>query len=170
MIGLAFALAATAPRLPSSPDLGMAEGRCREEEHGPSFMVTVNGLKDRKGRLKLELYPADDEDFLADDNVLIAAGKVFRRVEMAIPASGPVHMCIRAPGPGLYALSLLHDRNGDRKFALSVDGIGFAGNPRLGMRKPPAQSASAHALTGPTPVAITLNYRRGLFSFGPLEQ
>jgi uncharacterized protein (DUF2141 family) len=170
MMPLLMLLAATGPSLPSSPDLGKAEGQCRADEHGPSFLVTANGLKDRKGRLKLELYPANDADFLADDNVLIAAGKVFRRVEAPVPASGPVILCIRAPGPGLYALSLLHDRDANRKFALSIDGIGFAGNPRLGLRKPPASAASARALTGPTPIAITLNYRRGLLSFGPLER
>ncbi|MFD1103848.1 DUF2141 domain-containing protein [Sphingobium olei] len=161
---------AAATSLPSSPDLGKAEGQCRADEHGPSFLVTVNGIKDRKGRLKLELYPANDDDFLADDNILVAAGKAFRRVEIPVPASGPIQLCIRAPGPGIYALSLLHDRDGNRKFALSVDGIGFAGNPKLGMRKPSANAASARALTGPTPIAITLNYRRSLFSFGPLER
>jgi uncharacterized protein (DUF2141 family) len=170
MTPIAIFLAAATPSLPSSPDLGKAEGQCRAEEHGPSFLVTANGLKDRKGRLKLELYPANDTDFLADDNILVAAGKPFRRVETAISPSGPVQLCIRAPGPGLYALSLLHDRDGDRKFALSVDGIGFAGNPKLGLRKPTARAASARALSGPTPIAITLNYRRGLFSFGPLER
>lgn len=162
--------AAALPALASSPDLGKAAGQCRADEHGPSFLVTVNGLKDRKGRLKLELYPANKDDFLADDNVLIAAGKTFRRVETAIPASGPVQLCIRTPAPGIYSLSLLHDRDGNRKFGLSVDGIGFAGNPKLGMSKPSASAASARALTGPTPVAITLNYRRGLLSFGPLER
>jgi uncharacterized protein (DUF2141 family) len=162
--------ATAASSLASSPDLGKAEGQCRAEEHGPSFLVTINGLKDRKGRLKLELYPANDSDFLADDNILVAAGKTFRRVETGIPASGPVQLCIRAPGPGVYALSLLHDRDSNRKFSLSIDGIGFAGNPKLGMSKPPASAASARALTGPTPISITLNYRRGLLSFGPLER
>jgi len=161
---------AAAATLPSSPDLGKAEGQCHPDEHGSSFLVTVNGIKDRRGRLKLELYPANDTDFLADDNILIAAGKTFRRVETPVPASGPIQLCIRAPGPGIYALSLLHDRDANRKFALSVDGIGFAGNPKLGMAKPSASAASVRALTGPTPVSIMLNYRRGLFSFGPLER
>lgn len=161
---------AAAMSLPSSADLGKAEGQCRADEHGPSFLVTVNGIKDRKGRLKLELYPANDDDFLADDNILVAAGKAFRRVETTVPAAGPIRLCIRAPGPGLYALSLLHDRDANRKFALSIDGIGFASNPKLGMRKPSASAASSRVFAGPTPIAITLNYRRSLFSFGPLER
>ena len=156
--------------LASSPDLGKAEGRCRPDEAGSAFVVDVSGLKDRRGLLKLELYPANDADFLQDDNILISAGKTFHRVEIPVPASGPVQMCIRAPGPGNYALSLLHDRDANRKFGLSVDGIGFAGNPKLGMSKPDAEKASARVGPGPTRITITLNYRRGLFSFAPLEK
>ncbi|HKT75110.1 MAG TPA: DUF2141 domain-containing protein [Sphingobium sp.] len=156
--------------MPSTPDLGKAEAQCRPNEHGSAFLVEVAGLKDRKGRLKLELYPANDTDFLADDNVLLSAGKAFRRVEVAVPASGPVQLCIRAPGPGTYALSLLHDRDANRHFTLSMDGVGFASNPRLGLSKPRAAAASASVGSGPTRITIVVNYRRGLFSFGPLKE
>jgi uncharacterized protein (DUF2141 family) len=158
-----------AAAISSSPDLGKAEGQCRPGEHGPAFLVEVKGLKDRRGRLKLELYPPNDSDFLADDNVLLSAGKTFRRAEMPVPSIGPVSLCIRAPVPGIYALSLLHDRNSDRKFAVSTDGIGFAGNPKLGFSKPKAAVASASVGTGQARISITLNYRKGLLSFGPLE-
>lgn len=163
-----FVLAAVA--IPSTPDLGKAEGQCRADERGPAYLVDVAGLKDRKGRLKLELYPANDTDFLADDNILVAAGKPFRRVEAPVPQSGPVQLCIRAPGAGIYALSLLHDRDANRRFSLSIDGIGFAGNPKLGWSKPHAAAASVPVGSGPTRITITVNYRRGLFSFGPLEK
>ncbi|KXU31749.1 hypothetical protein A0J57_17365 [Sphingobium sp. 22B] len=159
-----------AAAIPSTPDLGKAEGQCRVDEKGPAFLVDVNGLKDRKGRLKLELYPADDADFLADDNLLVAAGKPFRRVEVAVPATGPVQLCIRAPGPGTYALSLLHDRDANRRFSLSVDGIGFPGNPKLGWSRPSAAAARAVVGSGPAHIGIIVNYRRGLLSFGPVEK
>lgn len=162
----AFALAQAA--LPSTPDLGKAAGRCRTPEDGPSFLVSIEGLKDRRGLLKLEVYPDDDDDFLADDNKLIAAGKVFRRVEAPVPAGGPVQLCIRVPHAGRYAVSVLHDRDSNHKFGLSSDGIGFAGNPKLGWSKPPADAASANARNGPTPIAIVMNYRHGLLSFGPI--
>ncbi len=165
-----YALLLLGSHVPSSPNLGKAEGQCRAGENGPSFLVEVVGLKDRSGNLKLELYPANDDDFLEDDNILINAGKVFRRVEVAVPRTGPVALCIRTPGPGLYALSLLHDRDANRKFGLSIDGIGFAGNPKLGFSKPRAAAASAWAGTGPTRITIVPNYRHGLFSFGPLKQ
>jgi uncharacterized protein (DUF2141 family) len=146
----------------SSPDLGMEAGHCRVPENGPALLVEVTGLKDRAGQLKLELYPADDADFLADDNVLVAAGKPFARVEVATPPDGPVLLCIRAPRAGRYALSLLHDRNSDRKFQLSTDGIGFSNNPRLGWSKPDADRVAVNVGDAPRRIAIVLNYRHGL--------
>lgn len=157
-----ISLLLAAATLASTPDLGVAVGRCRSPETGPSFLVEVIGLRDRAGRLKLELYPADDQDFLADDNVLVAADKPFARVEAAIPAEGPVQLCIRAPRAGRYALSLLHDRNSDRKFQLSSDGIGFSDNPHLGWGKPAAARASADVGDAPKHISIVLNYRHGL--------
>ena len=155
--------------IPSTPDLGKAEAACRPNEAGPAVLVLVTGLKDRDGRLKAELYPATDDDFLADDNVLIMAGKVFRRVEMPLSVSGPVQVCLRIPGPGAYALTVLHDRDSNRKFGLSTDGVGFSGNPKLGLSKPRAASARFVAGSGLSPVTVRMNYRRGLFSFGPLK-
>jgi uncharacterized protein (DUF2141 family) len=155
-------LLAAAVSIPSTPDLGKAEGRCRADEAGPAFLVNVNGLKDRRGRLKLEVYPANDQDFLRDDNELIAAGKTFRRVEVDVPASGTPQLCVRLPGPGRYGVMVLHDRDSNRKFGWRVDGIGFASNPRLGLSKPHSAKASATAANAPTRLDIVMNYQRGL--------
>ncbi len=155
--------------MPSTPDLGKAQGECRANEAGPAFRVAVEGLKDRKGLLKLEVYPATQTDFLADDNVLIMAGKTFRRVEEAVPARGPISLCIRVPSAGTYALSLLHDRDGNHKFGWTIDGIGFSNNPRLGWSKPKAETVAIAAGSGITSTAITLNYRRGL-GMAPLRR
>lgn len=155
-------LPAAAAPIPSTPDLGKAEGKCRAGESGPAFLVQVNGLKDRSGKLKLEVYPANDRDFLADDNVLIAAGKTFRRVEVDVPNSGTPVLCVRLPGPGRYGVMLLHDRDSNRRFGWRVDGVGFASNPRLGLGKPKAAKASASAGSAPTRIDIVMNYQRGL--------
>lgn len=167
MIEALLLLSAALPR--STPSLGVAEGRCRPNEPGPAFLVTLTGLKDRAGLARIELYPDNDTDFLADDNVLIGNGKTFRRAEIKVPATGPVELCIRAPAPGAYALSVLHDRDGNRKFGLSVDGIGFPGNPKLGWSKPRAAQATARVGEGITRLNVQMNYRRGLLSFGPLK-
>ncbi len=168
-LALPFLVTLIAATPPSSPDLGKAEGQCRAGESGPALLVDVVGLKDRQGRLKLEVYPSNDMDFLADDNILIGAGKTFRRVEFAVPAAGPVQVCVRVPGPGAYNVSLLHDRDANRKFGWTVDGIGFSGNPKLGWSKTKAASARMTAGAGLTRVSITLNYRSGL-GVAPLKQ
>lgn len=169
---LAAAAPADAPAkmIQPSPDLGTAEGRCRANETGPAFLVTLAGLKDRKGRVKVELYPDNDEDFLQDDNRLVMAGKTFRRVEVDVPQTGPVVLCVRAPAPGDYTMSLLHDRDSNHKFGLSVDGIGFPNDPHLGWSKPKARDVTVHAGPGLTRITVTMQYRRGLFSFGPLKK
>jgi len=155
----------------TGPELGKAEGRCRPNEAGPAFLVNVDGLRDRKGLLKLEVYPSNDKDFLADDNVLIDQGKTFRRVEVPVPQSGAVQLCIRVPSAGSYSLSLLHDRNSDHRFeyGFDEDGSGFSGNPKLHLSQPKAAATRVTAGSGLTPIKIVMNYRRGLLSFGPLK-
>jgi uncharacterized protein (DUF2141 family) len=154
----------------SSSDLGRSGARCRAGEKGPAVLVMIAGLKDRKGTLRAELYPPDDPDFLNDDNILLMEGKTFRRIDEPLPASGPVMLCMRLPGPGNYTMSILHDRDDNRKFGLSGDGIGFPNNPRLGLSKPKAAMARFAAGLGLTSFTVRLNYRRGLFSFGPLDR
>lgn len=161
VVAVASMLLANAP-VPSSLDLGQAEGRCRPGEAGPAFLVDVVGLKDRRGLLKLEVYPSNDDDFLQDDNILINAGRVFRRFEIAVPATPQVSLCIRVPAAEAYSVSLLHDRDSDHKFSWSRDGVGFAGNPRLGWSKPKAAAARTIVGNGPTRITIIMNYRRGL--------
>ena len=166
---LPLLLVTGAAAIPSSPILGTAEGRCRPNETGPAIVITAEGLKDRRGSLRAELFPSAQSDFLADDNLLVAAGKTFRRVTVAVPATGPAWLCIRAPAPGTYTVALTHDRDGSPRFNFWNDGIGFAGNPKLGHSAPPASSARIIVGNGLTPAKIRLNYRRGLLSFGPIE-
>lgn len=165
-MNLAFLLAAAA-FIPSSPSLGVAAGRCRANEPGPAILVDVVGLRDRQGLLKLEVYPSNDGDFLGDDNVLVMAGKIFRRVEMPTPQQGGIQICIRVPRPGPYSLSLLHDRDSNHRFNVSSDGIGFSANPTLGWSKPSAAATRIIAGAGLTRTRIVINYRRGM-SFRPL--
>ena len=169
LLALAGSAAAT-PILRSSTALGLAEGRCRPHEQGPAILIHARGLKDRNGLLRAELYPPDDADFLADDNVLLGAGKTFRRAEEPLAAGADPTLCIRAPAPGVYTLAVIHDRDGNRKFSLLHDGIGFPGNPRLGISKPAAASARIAVPAGLVDTDVILNYRRGFLSFGPLDR
>ena len=153
----------------TGPELGKAEGQCRPNEQGPAFLIDVVGLKDSKGLLKLEVYPSNDADFLQDDNILLNAGKVFRRVEIEAPKSRNATMCVRVPGPGTYSVTVLHDRDKNRKFGITIDGVGFASNPKLGWSKPKAAAARATAGSGVTRITIVLNYLHG-FGFSPIKE
>ncbi|WP_428969403.1 DUF2141 domain-containing protein [Sphingomonas sp. Xoc002] len=136
---------------------------------GPAILARIEGLKDRKGNLKLELYPANEEDFLQDDGVLVRAGKTFRRVQVPTPASGAIALCIRVPHPGRYALLFTHDRDGKNKFNFWSDGAGFPANTKLGRRKPPLASALIDVPNGVATTTIRAQYLRGLGGFGPVE-
>jgi uncharacterized protein (DUF2141 family) len=136
---------------------------------GPAIRVTVDGLKDRTGELKLELFPANDADFLKDDRDLIKEGKFFRRVRLPTPASGPIVLCIRVPTPGPYALLFTHNRDGKNKFNLWQDGAGFPTNARLGRSRPKLAMARIVVPQGVVSTEIRVQYLRGLGGFGPLK-
>lgn len=142
---------------------------CSPGATAPALLAWFDGLKDRSGKLRLELFPDNDEDFLEDDFVLVKAGKPFRRVELTPPASGPVAVCIRAPRAGTYSFALIHDRDGKRKFSFSVDGVGFPGDPKLGWSKPKAAKAAVTLGNGVTEVHVTMKYFSGL-GFSPVKR
>ncbi len=142
---------------------------CTPSASGPTLIINVKGLKDRKGHLRAELYPDNDIDFLADNDVLVKQGKAFRRVDLQLPNSASTSLCMNTPPPGRYALSVLHDRNLNLKFDIFSDGVGFAGNPVLGRSKPKATQARLVIQPGAQQISITLNYLRG-FGFSPLPK
>lgn len=134
---------------------------------GPAILATIVGLKDRKGELKLELYPATQADFLRDDRDLIREGKLFRRVRVPTPAAGAVQLCMRVPRPGRYALLFTHNRDGKNKFSIWADGAGFASNLRLGRARPKLGQAIVDVPAGVASVTIRAQYLRGLSGFAP---
>jgi uncharacterized protein (DUF2141 family) len=152
----------------SAPALAQ-NASCAASATGPTLIINVIGLKDRKGRLRAELYPDNDTDFLADNDLLVKQGKPFRRVDLELPKASGTTLCLYAPGTGSYALSVLHDRDLNLKFGVLSDGVGFAGNPTLGRSKPKAAQARIVVGPGVTRVNIVLNYLRG-FSFSPLAK
>lgn len=163
-LGLAATMVA-APAL--AQPLGSDAQACASND-GPAIRVDVTGLKDRTGRLKLELYPANEADFLKDDRDLRKEGKFFRRVWAEVPQSGAIQMCIRAPAPGRYALLFTHDRDNRNKFNFMRDGAGFPSNTRLGRSRPKLAEAVINVPAGVVTTSIRAQYLRGLGGFSPL--
>jgi uncharacterized protein (DUF2141 family) len=148
--------------------LGADASACTSGD-GPAILAHIEGLKDRTGALKLELWPATQEDFLKDDRDLIKEGKFFRRVRIMTPQSGAVAMCIRVPAPGRYALLFTHDRDERNKFNFWEDGAGFPSNQKLGRSRPKLDQAIIDVPRGVVSTTIRAQYLRGLSGFGPMD-
>lgn len=163
------AAAAMAPAEAARAQMLGADAAACTGGQGPAIQATITGLKDRRGTLKLELYPATEEDFLAGDKKLLAAGRTFRRITVAPPASGNAVICLRVPRPGRYALFLGHDRDGKNKFNFWSDGAGFPSNQKLGRSRPKLSQALIDVGPGITSTTIRAQYLRGLGGFAPLD-
>ncbi|MEI5687943.1 MULTISPECIES: DUF2141 domain-containing protein [Sphingomonas] len=169
MIRAALAVAAMAAAMPAQAQILGSDAAACSLGGGPAILAQIAGLKDRKGRIKLELYPANETDFLADDSVLIAAGKTFRRVWTTIPQSGSIQVCIRVPRPGRYALLVTHDRDNKNKFNFFADGAGFPGTGKIGMSRPKVERALVDVGEGTVTRTIRMQYLHGLGGFSPTK-
>ena len=118
--------------------------------------MTVSGLRAPTGFLTVYLWSDDPGAFLEN-------GRALQRIELPA-ASGPVRLCLPAPRPGRYAVSVRHDVDGNRRRYDLDDGAGFSRNPLLSLtRTRPALSAVLLTIgAGATPVEIVMNYRFGL--------
>jgi len=65
-------------------------------------------------------------------------------------------------------MAVLHDRDMNGRLSVSKDGVGFSGNPKLGLSKPDYEDAMFVARDGVTVVDVILNYRQGLLTVKPL--
>ena len=156
------ATAALSPAAATAAPLGPDAAVC--EAGRPAILASIVGLKDRKGIVKLELYPPTQADFTRDDKDLIAEGKTFRRITVTPPASGPVQLCIRVPAPGRYAILMTHNRDGQNKFRYTIDGAGLPGNKKIGLSKPKVDAAIVEVGDKPLPLTIRAQYL-GLLGF-----
>ena len=88
--------------------------------------VTATGLRNGSGQLAITLYEDDPRKFLAHHGSLYVG-----RVQAV---AGTTRGCIFIPRPGVYALALYHDENGNQKFdrtsiGFPAEGYGFSNNP-----------------------------------------
>lgn len=126
---------------------------CTAPEGGTAAIVEVNGFKDRKGQLRIVVYPANEQDFLA-------SARYSARVDTPLTEEGSMTVCVTLPTPGRYAVVALHDRDTNGKFGAFSDGVGFSNNPRLRLSKPKVAKVET-VIEGLTPLSITLNYLQG---------
>lgn len=147
----------------ATPRLGAA--RCPGGS-GPTVLIRITGFSNRLGQVRVRLFGPPVSSYFDKK-------KALARIEMPVPPAGPVEMCLRAPGPGVYALDVRHDANGDGRTDRH-DGGGASGNPHVSLldillsRRPDPRTVQFRVGTGPVVVPVTLMYLRG-GSFQPLK-
>jgi uncharacterized protein (DUF2141 family) len=134
---------------------------CTAPPGGAAVAVTAHGLKDRAGNIRVAIYRALESE-------LLASGKYVTRIDVPVTAAGDVPVCATVPAPGDYVVTVLHDRNANGKLDVFQDGVGFSNNPRLRLAKPKVATVQVSLGAGTTPMAVEMNYLRGL-SVGPVR-
>jgi len=156
--GLALALA---PAASAQATLGPDAAACNANR--PAVLVSINGFKNRRGTVRVQLYGSNPAEFLA-------TGKWQRRIDLPVAASGAMRVCVAVPRPGTYAIAVRHDADANRKSGWN-DGGGFSNNPKISLLdlKPSHREVAFAVGGGVKPVNIVLNYRRGL-TVGPIAR
>jgi uncharacterized protein (DUF2141 family) len=136
----------TAGPLPASP-------AC-ERAHA-SVLVRVNGVRSSQGFVVAALYGDQPDDFLKK-------GKRLAR-ERVSARPGQVDVCVVAPGPGVYALAVFHDEDGDMKVArswlgLPSEGYGLSNNPPPAWRWPQHADSAFRIAAGQVILDVDLRY------------
>jgi uncharacterized protein (DUF2141 family) len=118
-----------------------------------SVDVSLTGLRSTKGQVLvcLTANPKEFPDCSGDP----------RAVRVAVKAANAAQFSVAAPGPGTYAIALVHDENTNNKMDMRLflprEGFGFSRNPAIGMGAPKFKSAS-FAVSGETTQAIKMKY------------
>lgn len=155
---VAAALLAMAPAGPAAAGGGVlvepGSPAC-EAGRGPALQVRVHGFKDRRGLLRVQLYPDSKTDFMA-------SGKWTYRLDVPVTPSGDMTVCLPLQAAGSAVVAVLHDRDSNHRLSPFADGAGFSNNPRLGLGKPPFERVRVDLGPGVTRLDVVLNYLHGL--------
>lgn len=103
-----------------------APAGCTGKPSDTWITVAVEGLRNSSGLVAITLYADNPRKFLVKNGSLYV-GRVPAR-------GGTTTGCIYVPKPGVYAIAIYHDENGDQAFnrtgiGLPAEGYGFANNP-----------------------------------------
>ena len=150
LIGLASMAALIAPMQ------ARAQVECQGPKSDTMIEVTITGLHDARGQVAVTLYADDPSRFL------VKRGSMYTgRVTAVFPAT---KMCLYVPKPGVYALAVYHDANGNQKFdrggliGLPLEAYGFSNNPATFMSLPSFRSVRLDIPHSGMTTSIKLKY------------
>jgi uncharacterized protein (DUF2141 family) len=120
---------------------------------GPSVMVTINGVSQSRGTIRVQSYRATGEDWLSK-------GRWINRIEL--PArEGQMRVCVPLPAAGRYGIAVRHDVNGNGKTDLRTDGGAMSNNPSINifnLGKPSYKKVGFDVGNGTERISITMRY------------
>ncbi len=152
---LAGVIGALGLAIPTMPSHGMSVVSCSQE--GSYIAVRVQGVRTSDGLIVADLHGSNPKHFLKK-------GKRVSRIR--IPAAlDVVSFCIPVAGPGIYAIAVYHDVNGNRKFdknwiGLPKEPFGVSNNPRLRLGPPKFKEAAFEVNEVGADVEIVLHNRK----------
>ncbi len=117
--------------------------------------VRVDAVRSSAGSIVAVLYGDNPADFLKKGKRL---DRVFEPAR-----EGLVSVCLTAPAPGVYAVAVYHDENGNEKFdktwiGLPDEGYGISNNPKIFISAPAFDEAKFEAFNGSTVIDIVVGY------------
>ena len=120
--------------------------------NGPAVLVTVDGVKASKGRIRVQSYRANAADWLKK-------GRWINRIDSAARA-GTMTFCVPVPSSGSYGIAVRHDLDGDGETDLSSDGGGMSNNPSINIFNlgKPSSTKTAISVDGVKSIRIKMRY------------
>ena len=120
---------------------------------GPAIRVTVNGVKNASGKVRVQVYNGTKADWLE-------SGRWLNRIEL--PArKGRMTACLPVPSSGDYAVAVRHDVNGNNKTDIRSDGGAMSNDPSINifnLGKPGVNKTRFAVGEGVTAIAVTMKY------------
>lgn len=128
---------------------------CEGRGDGTRLFVQVNGVRAATGEVAVTLYPDVARRFLAP------RGRLLRVRAPAVSPSTTV--CFNLPAPGVYAIAIYHDADGDRDFDRNAlgrptEGFGFSNDAPARFALPSFQSVRFTVRAGDNTIRIQTRY------------
>jgi uncharacterized protein (DUF2141 family) len=127
--------------------------KCAPGASGPAIKVTINGIKESSGRIRVQSYNGTKTDWLE-------SGRWLSRIE-APAKSGSMIFCVPVASSGAYGIAVRHDINGNGKTDLREDGGAMSNNPSINifnLGKPSYKKTAFNVGNGVTAITINMKY------------
>ena len=128
-------------------------GKCSAGK-GPAVLVSISGVKESKGTIRIQSYRATKQDWLEK-------GRWINRMEAPAKA-GTMRFCMPLPKAGHYGIAVRHDLDGDGETDIFGDGGAMSNNPSINLfnlGKPSYKKVGFDVGSGVESISIRMRYR-----------